>query len=461
MPAPVVPRLISVTYAGLTVGGSSNYQITGYHDLEKEYGQLTVELDVVVRDTTTAGCKTLADALELAWSTPDQDLTVTIDGENFVAVTQSGHTGMNARPSCRMTGLARTKKSRTYRCSVTLLRPATLAGKDGRQSASRTITTDAIGRRRVTIRATYTALPGVGAASTVVDTYFEDWAETVRTAIDPTVEWEPEGTELEPDDNDKVATIVGVWRELTFDQSARGRDDVALVDPQYDVSTFRTATPQFVGSNASEPVSVAIAFSTGFKLSEVQPEEIRQAVEDLVVAYFAELLDVGSDAPSAPIPIEKNVKVDPIKNTATGVVTYVAFETSLVRCSLRIQDYEYTGNALVAVMDGKPHSRDLHPSPGLRRRVLTYTAVELGDGTGDLALRPLQAAKRAAVAANYWLIDEQKDGEAFERRLPGGNESVQFFERAHVVTLDYAEISSGGATTASGAGQQLTSQVRA
>lgn len=448
MPAPVVPRLITVTYGGFSVGGTTNYQLHGFHDADGELGQRTIELDVVVRDTTVAGCKTLADALEAAFRKRDQDLTVVIDGTTWLQVTHDGNTGFNARATWALTGFARTKKSRTYRITVTVLLPADdLEEKNGRQSSSWTLATNDVGQRTITLRATYTALPDAGdgalSATEVIAEHFDDWATEIKDLVDDAAEWEPGGRDVEPDDNDKVATVTEVWHEITFDQAAGVRNDPALVKPQYEILTFRTAVPQLAGSGAAEPISVTIAFSTGFHLVEVEPNEIRQAVEDKVVAYLAGLLAIGTDAP-APIAVEKNVKVDPTNNRASGVVTYAAFASSLIRCSLRVQDYEYAGNVLVPVMDRNPHSRDLHPSPGLRRRVITYAALELGDGTGENALGPLRAAREQAVAEGFWLQDEQEEGESFERRIAGGDQGVLMFERAVVVTYEYGEIAGGG-----------------
>lgn len=447
MPAPVVSRLISVTYAGLEVGGTTNYQILGLHELEGDYTARTLIVDVLVRDTTTAACKTLADALEAAWEKPDQDLVVTIDGQTFQSLTQAGHTGMNGQPSWALIGTHRSKKSRVYRCRVTLQRPATLTGKAGRQSASWSITHDDVGIRTLAVRAVYTALPGVGAASVVAAADFEfpvtGYVAGIKTTL--TGEWEEAlAVEVERDQNDKLATCTASYREIIAPQSGAGTNDARIVSPQYDVTTFRSASAQLTGANASEPVSITVSFAMGLRLSQVPTDELQQTVEDVVIPHLTTLVQQYSNAPSSPRLVEKSVVVSPMGNRASGACTFVAFGTSLVRASLRTIDYEYLGNAFTVVADGKPFSRDHHPSPGIKRRRIVYLAVELAPGS-DLALRALKKAKDDAIAAGFWLIDQEAEEEAFERRIDGGD-AVRFVEHARGMNFEYVEISQGGAT---------------
>lgn len=459
MPAPVVTRLIEVEYAGLVLGGSGNYQIHEFHEVEGEYAQLTLFVDVIVRDTTTAGCKTLAAALEAAWEKPDQDLRVTIDGENYVSLTQAGHTGMNGQPKWRLVTTHRSKKSRLYRCSVTVLRPATLTGKGGRQSARWTLTTDDVGIRTVTIKATYTALPAVGSATTVVAANFATYAGVVQAAAAPGGEFEePSVYEVEPDDNDKVATVLAVYREIVYPQSGAGTDDASIVSPQYEITTYRTASPQLTGANAAEPVSIAVSFSMGFRLALVARDSLQETVEALVLPYLTTLVRAHSDAPSAPVLVEKNVKVDPVNSRAAGVATFTAFGTSLVRCALRVTNYIYTGNAFVAVMDGRPFSRDHQPSPGIKRRRIVSTTIELAsDVPSEISQRGVDEAKRQAESEGFHFIDEEEEQERFERRMTGSNSAVRFLERARALNFEYAELRT---TTGGGASPGLETRAR-
>lgn len=459
MPAPVVTRLIEVEYAGLVLGGSGNYQIHGFHELEGEYGQLTLVVDVVVRDTTTAGCKTLAAALEAAWEKPDQDLRVTIDGQAYVSLTQAGHTGMNGQPSWQLLQTHRSKKSRLYRCRVTVLRPATLTGKGGRQSARWSLHTDDVGIRTLTIRATYTALPGTGSATTVIAANFATYAGEVQTSIGG--EWEePLSYEVEPDHNDKIASVTAVYREVVYPQSGSATDDPKIVNPEYSITTYRLATPQLAESGAAEPVSITVTFGMGFRVALVDGDDLRDTVENLVIEYLERLVSAHSNAPSAPVLVEKNVRIDPVTNRASGVCTFVAFSVSLVRASLRRKNYTYTGNAFAAVMDGRPFSRDHHPSPGIKRRTVVLTTIELWSGgtfADDISQRPIEAAKRQAISEGFWLIDEDQEEEEFERHIPASGSSVRFLERARVMNFEYAEV---GAGTGSGAADGLLGPTR-
>lgn len=447
MPAPVVTRLNTITYAGVAVGAATNYQLHDVHVLEKSYERITVTFDVLVRDTTTANMKTLAAALEAAYRTPDSNLTVNLGGEDFFAGTQVANTIMNAQPSIELLREARSNKSRLYRCSVTGMLSADLAGKNSRRTSRFDLQTDDVGIRTVTFTASYTASPSAGAGAYEQATnYFEPWAISVRDTLLGGVWDELVARSItRDDDNDKTATATVTYREVIFAQSSDGTNDTTIVDPHYDFVTHRTAMPQYPGG-ASEPVAVTVAFNLGVRKSVTQ--DLKAVVQNKVKPYLRGLVATQTDAPSAPVAVEESITTDPINNRVRGAITYVCLSTSLVRMSLRRKEHLYTGKGLVPVLDGKPFSRDLHPGPGARILELTLHTIEIAgvaESGEDISQKPFTDAVAKAEGQGFVLQDQDAETERFARTLPQSGDSITFLERVRVAVLEYAEQSTDGA----------------
>lgn len=465
MPAPVVTRLNTITYAGLALGAATNYQLSGVHVTDGDHERLSIAFDVLVRDTTGPAMRTLAAALEAAFSTPDADLTVNLGGTDFHALAQAANTGMNAAPTWALLNSHRSGRSRTYRCSVAVMLPEDRAGRDGRRSSVLDIATDDVGIRSVALRATYTAQPGTPAVSATeqIAAAFDDYLDDVKADLGG--EWEEVSRVVtREDDNDKLATVVVGLQELTFNQAAGTRDHAAIVSPIYDITTFRQALPRLPGSNAVDPVSVTIVFSMGIKISEAQAANPDAFVASTVLPYLRSLVQAHTSVPAAPVAVEQSVSVDVIRSRARGAMTFIAAGSSLLRASLRTLNHGTTGNALVPVMSSDPHERDLHPSPAYRTRRVVLHTLELATAEtispDDLSQRAINEAKRQAVAEGFWLQDENEEWEELERRLEGGADLIRLVERVRVFDFEFARISNGGTSIAGGGGTQFTSQAR-
>lgn len=162
---PAVTRELSVTYAGVTLGGTdSNNLLFDRHVIEGGYDTLSFRGFVVVRADTEANFATACAALETAFQTPNGTLVISQGSSTMKSFGHSGSTGFLGRPHFRKVGGREdTSRSRLYEVSVTAQRPADLSGKDGLQVASIAVTTKFFGARSYRVTGTYTAISSTSA----------------------------------------------------------------------------------------------------------------------------------------------------------------------------------------------------------------------------------------------------------------------------------------------------------
>ena len=154
--APAVTRDITVTYGGITLGGSTDRQAFGPMSLSVGYDQLTLSFPFLVTAGMQADISTLEDGLRK----PEQDLTIAF-GASTQSYKASDSTGFNHRAELVKAGGPRdTRLQRLYTFVCTVDLPADLTGQAGRKDARYTILYDGATRRTVIFTGAYTPVSG-------------------------------------------------------------------------------------------------------------------------------------------------------------------------------------------------------------------------------------------------------------------------------------------------------------
>src|SRR3990167_1060653 len=98
MPAPVVTRELSITYAGFTVGGTTAYHLHGdppYRQTDG-YERYSIDFHVLVQEATEAAFAAACRAVEAAYRTPRGALVVALGSAALKTLSHAGSTGYNA-----------------------------------------------------------------------------------------------------------------------------------------------------------------------------------------------------------------------------------------------------------------------------------------------------------------------------------------------------------------------------
>ena len=196
---PAVARELSITYAGVTVGGASDvYLLDGKYTESESYDRSTYSFTVVVNGATEAAFAANCLALEAAYRTPRGAFSILLGAATLKSLSHAGNTGYNATPAIAKQGdKVDTGRSRKYACSVEVERPADLAGQSGRRASTIQLTTEPGRRRTLALSGAYTALGG-NSAREQHDASVGAWSTAILAAFGGTWEMqEHEETDLD------------------------------------------------------------------------------------------------------------------------------------------------------------------------------------------------------------------------------------------------------------------------
>lgn len=239
-------RELSGTYGSISFGGSTARQITGYSIEEASWDVSAFEFEFI---TTAADDSSFAAELATirnAFRTPRQDLVVTQNGQNLVSWKQSNNTGFDANPRILKDGdPADTGRSRHFRVRIEFGQPADqISALNFRRFSNPSISYDPSRRRTVTITGAYTAnsTDGTTGAHAQYRAQITAYGASICSFYDSTATWEVVGEpNIERNDTDKVVTFTIIFRESIHNQSAKGLDDPAIVDPEMTIVRERLA----------------------------------------------------------------------------------------------------------------------------------------------------------------------------------------------------------------------------
>lgn len=211
-----VTRTLKITYAGLVVGGTSDYLIHGRVSMTKAYARALVAFNVIVQDDTLATFLTKCAALEAAYETPRAALLVEMEGSTFLAYDPAANTGFHSEPTiAKSASGADTGRSRLYACSVAFDLPADLSGVSGRAYATTNLDYDAARRMRIVITGRYTALGASGAKAQYTSAGATYCASVVST-IGSGGTFDLVDEQVIPEDQDKWCDFSRTYQEIFY-----------------------------------------------------------------------------------------------------------------------------------------------------------------------------------------------------------------------------------------------------
>ena len=223
-----VSNPFSITYGGLTVGGSSSsVLLTAPYVVEKSYGGFRLTFEILCIATSSSGLQSICESVEDGFRLRDQNLTIAMGGASW-SYTQ-GTDLLNVVCSLKKSGDREKDRgvSRAYVVTIDAEIPAD--DRNGLRDFSVGVSWTPSRQQVVTFDGTYTGTSG----STAVANYASECdgeADTILAAIDGGATWELVDESYSRDRNTHTLTFHRQYVQLLADQTAAALDDPAIRD---------------------------------------------------------------------------------------------------------------------------------------------------------------------------------------------------------------------------------------
>jgi hypothetical protein len=436
------PRDFTVTYGGFVIGTGTTRQITGVSKTEIGYERAVLEFDFIIRATTPALFATEIAAVEAAFRTPYQNLTVVV-GDTQTAGTwcsfsQGSATGFDIQPELSKSGdPVDTGLSRKYHVRFTIRLPANLlggtAGRMGRQSSTVNVSYAPNRRRTITISGVYTGVPS--GSSVLGRNQYEAqigaYVNAVLLSIDSAAVFELVGEPITEVD-DTVDTSVGrgkvirfqrVYEEILYKQagfSVSGLDNPDIV--QQRLAITRRYSGQEFHPEVTQLAVCDVSYEAWFDrvslggLDNALKYNWDTKIRDFIMAEVKRFMFSPGGGGFAVVEENPQIDYDNFRISATMVVEG-QMGGGPYEATLTVTDSIDTGTTLIPVWGGSPYARLSYQGPIKRERTITRTALvgtkdQLTGDPVDLASLPkfakgqIISAKRSSSPVRHGLFDK-------------------------------------------------------
>lgn len=428
-----ITRTLLITYGAQTVpatGTGYTVDLVDIHRVSMDYRTLTLEFTVAIVGTgTDAQFATGLQALRAAFRTPNQDLTISMEGEEQFAGTVAGHTFMDSEASLAPLTEYQSARSHAFRVTIRGTLPADLSGQGGRFSANVRTSRSPQERRTVTVTAEYSGLGGTSAADH--ESTFDTWADALVGALTGTFEVSVP-TSVQRDDFNTAATFSRTYAEILDAQSSEGTDDTRLVNTRYRVTVDNSAAEVARGSAGAPGRRVRVDFFTGIKASASESAALIAAT--VIVPFLESKAVLGGGGSNLRV-VSQRVNVDLADKTASGFVDFAGFGSSLLLAAVDKTVNEANGRNLVPVLSKKDEfAADLHYGPAFRSLTVRIYTRELG--LVPTHARRLEKAWIADMEREGWLhLNTQRPESERDLTQPNGFVTANFVESGAVLNF--------------------------
>lgn len=414
-----VSRELSVTYAGLTFGGSTARQIDGYTIVEKDYTTAVFEFSFITSASSEAAFGTEVSAVEAAFRTPRGDLVVTQGSATLLSLKQSDNTGLDANPTILKQGdVGDTGRSRFYHVRIEFGLPADNVSTGFRRFSTINVDYSPSRQRTVTITGTYTANSTDGTTGSIAQylAQIATYASSVLSGIDNSATWEKIGEpQVERNETDKVTNFTVNYKEILFAQSLAGLDDSGIVDPTFSIVRTRIAPGDSdassisfggigggggsfstgaggvntgvmvgggnpgqtqTGSGTLRPTIITINYTTNIDATVIRGLQNMIAKWQGTIRPFM-IAQVGIAASGGVVLVEENPNFgDLYANKFSATMTFQNYTSSILSQKIMVSDQTNEGKSLRKVWDGDDYSYYEYPAGKVRLKTITEEREE-------------------------------------------------------------------------------------
>jgi hypothetical protein len=429
-------REVVISY-GTWATNDTGFNLNGVHDISQNERTFRCEFDVVVVGASAAQVRTYTGTMITQLNERHLDFEITVGGTSYYKFVDgvdgagSGEEGAEfIQATWELLGTHRTTKTRAYRITITVTRSAQQPGKFGVLDQGITLITRPSGQRLLTFTAQFTPGHSDSQTGTAQERYddatygFDALTTALTTALTGT--WERTGVKgTRYDEDSRTLNAWATFTELIYDQSLNGRDEPALINVRYDISTERRAAPGIPEFVAPRPFTgVGVSFVATVPQSYLATgRTYKQAIEDKAIPYIRAVVAQELTTGTA-VYLGHGLKADPVNGRIAGNVLFLVQESDVLEVSKRVIDQGFTGDVYVPVLDGTRWTRDRHTGPGTwTRRVILGVKVIGDDAQAASVLDQLSTADATLRASQgfrllNWDLATESIVENF--REPGG-----------------------------------------
>lgn len=376
--ASAVTRELVITYGGFSVGGSTEYEITGPIQLHQTFESASLSFAILVRGDTASAFKTACDAVVAAFRARDVAFTVTYEGQTHLSLNPTTNTGYNTSATVAKAGdaAADTGRSRLYNVTIVGTYPA--EDLDGRRDSRISISLDASRRMTISYSGTWTADGSNGAVAAYL-AGSPSWMAAQNGIFGAGRTLELVDENYEPDRNNKELSFRAVWRQIAYAQSAASLDHAAVVDHSFRIRVNKPF-PGDSGSGIIRLREVTVQFACAVDMSQTQDLDALWA--DTLLPYIDAQVTAETGA-SQIARVDEDADFDATANRITASVHYrcVVGATGVIESRVTVGYDEQSGIDFTGVWTSDPlaHYADVGPATQLRvvqRRVVTLGGAE-------------------------------------------------------------------------------------
>lgn len=406
-------RELSISYGGVTFGGSSARQITGWTLHEEDYDSGWFEFEIVTTAATEAAFASEVAAVREAFRKPRQDLVVTLGSSTILSRKHSDNTALDTMPRVVKDGdPADTARSRHFRLRVDYGLPADNVSTNFRRWSQVNVEYAPTKLRTVTITGEYTANSTDGSTGAFAQyrAQISSYISTVTAAIDSSATWELVGEpQVERNETNKVCRFTVMVKEVAHRQSLSALDDADIVDPQMTVfrerispgdsvaggftfggggigavfsagplgNTSGGARPTGVmepigGGGGASGVSETVERPTRIKITytcaidATRTKDLRGVWENKIRPY---LISEARNLAQTGIVIEtEDPGIDQVNNRINASMECISYRSPVIEQRITVRDTTQFGRRLRPVTTPNPYDYYEYPGPAVRQR---------------------------------------------------------------------------------------------
>lgn len=388
-------RELSVGYGAQTYGtAASGREITGYSIATRKFEEFSIEFEFFISKTTEAAFSTEISDVETNLRTPFQNLTVTQGSATLYSFSQSGNTGLDAKPEILKREDTGSGRHRKYRARISIGLPANTGAElyTGLREHGVEVAYDTSRIRTVTITGMFTA-----AGSNNARAQYEAQIGSLESSVLSALSIISANRELAEEPvadhsyNTKTLRFRRVWRELIFSQGGSTNDDSALKRQVLQITRLKEGpgdTP-----DARRLVTLSVNYSAN--VDKDVSTDLRGKYTSIRAWIITQVRNTLGGGTVALIEDEPQFNYD--LNIITARLLIRGLERAgILEHKITIADDFQTGWVLVPAWTGDTDSKYEYKGPRQRRRTVT----DVKTVTGFVYSYPGELSGDASIYAN-------------------------------------------------------------
>lgn len=390
-----LPRELSITYGGVTVGGTSpHYLLDGYRRGVQSWNHAYVEFDVVVKGSSEPDFATKCAALEANFTDPDHALVVQQGTQTLLAFAAAPKDW--CRPTITKRGDPQTDsgRSRGYTIRIDVDPAATQLSPSGLRDVSVDVAYSPARRRTVTVAGVWTAIASDGSRE-AYEAGIESYAAARLAELGGTYELaeEPQTSRDRPD---HLIAFRRVYLERLWQEGGAALDDPDIVRQSAVFRRRRTApgdslkAPAAAGSNpiegagtsAQQPFQanvrrltvIDVTYSAWIEKSVTDLVSKWESIRDWLIGVVQQDFGLGGMALTEEAPA-----LDYDENRIMASMTLVGPEGGNVyEQQITVTTNVNEDQVLIPAWTGQPYDCYPYDGPRVLTRTVAYRAVVAG-----------------------------------------------------------------------------------